>query len=675
MTGGPAQSGRYVAIVVDHEREQTDRYVTVLRDILDPSIELERFQTGTDTLTFISRAERSTTQVCLILSGQSARLNGADLFIQCLKFSAGRMARKVLICEQVDFESARQALNRGALHATLTPACTSDELEETVRNQLTQFVTLHAPREVERFSPLLSVTQLSHAFAAAAKDRQVLSSKIKALQRSFLADVDLEDEVVERAMLEAVDEALGHPQRTHFKQGAILLQEGEAVNEISIIITGQVKLSRFVENRDMVFHSHTTGRIIGLLALAQRRKAFFTCRAVTDVSVIKLSVEELSDALDKNPWLSVHFVTTLIRSLARRNRRVTDLKVRVETLASRLKGERDQLADALKQLETTQTRLVESEKMATLGQLAAGIAHELNNPIAAIQRSIDFLAEDVLSLVSSLPEGGICKEVLHTALTTKPMTTREQRALESALAVFVGDRVLTKRLVRVGITNAQEYGRRFAGLPDKERDRTLATMERFHELGSSLRNISRCSDQIAEIVKSLRSYARTDHSKVATIDVHEGLEDTLRLFGHALKQVEVQRRFGDIPTIKGHAGELNQVWTNLVSNALHVMPDGGVLTLQTQKAGETSIVVQIIDTGPGISPENMERVFDLHFTTKEGRIQFGLGMGLSICRQIVARHGGMISVDSRPGRTCFSVALPLSHPLHDGGTSQEGGVS
>jgi two-component system, NtrC family, sensor kinase len=176
----------------------------------------------------------------------------------------------------------------------------------------------------------------------------------------------------------------------------------------------------------------------------------------------------------------------------------------------------------------------------------------------------------------------------------------------------------------------------------------------------SLRNLRSGSERIAGIVKSLRSYARADREPLEEVDLHELLEDTLLLFGSRLRDVEVTREYAQLPLIQGHPAQLNQVWTNLIGNALDAIRDTGRLTIKTQALDSARVAVHIIDNGPGIAPEHRERLFDLNFTTKHGGAAFGLGMGLLICRQIVHQHGGTIGLDSQPGRTSANVILPIA---------------
>jgi signal transduction histidine kinase len=133
--------------------------------------------------------------------------------------------------------------------------------------------------------------------------------------------------------------------------------------------------------------------------------------------------------------------------------------------------------------------------------------------------------------------------------------------------------------------------------------------------------------------------------------------------------LKITRHYGQIPPIQGYAAQLNQVWTNIISNALEAMHNKGELTLQTEKQGNGTVAVRLIDSGPGIPEEHKHRVFDLNFTTKHAGAGFGLGMGLLICRQIVNRHGGSINIDSRPGRTVVEVILPIESRIGTNGNN------
>ena len=553
------------------------------------------------------------------------------------------------------------------IHAVLIQPATDDQLRQCLSTQLTTFLLRYAPEDIDRFGDLVDFAQLRKAFVEIGRSRQRLASQLRVLGRSFLSSADMSDERAESTMIRGLDQALNHPTPQHLKAGTVLIREDEAVDGIWIVLEGRVQLTRRSGDEEVVLDARSSGPIVGLLAMAQRQHAFFTGRALTDVQAIFVSWEQLDEVLQNDPSLSVHFVTVLVRSLTTRLRNIVDLQMEVSKLNSDLEEERDHLAETLHSLEKAQIRLVAQEKMATLGQLAAKVAHEINNPIAAVHRAADYIAEDVAVLLGGLKDFDVVHTVLQTALAESPLSTRELRQRRDVLAAATGDEELARRLLKIGITTVEDYKRALAGVAAVERERRMLMMEHAYQLGVSLRNIRSSAQRVTAIVRSLKSYTRGDQSPVDNVDVHEGIEDTLRLFGPTLMGAEVVRQYGDLPKIQCRPGELNQVWTNLVSNAVEAMDSKGTLTVQTDAPDPKLVRVRITDTGAGIPPANLPHIFDMNFTTKRGQAQFGLGMGLVICRQIVTRHGGTITVESRPGHTCFTVELPV----HGGNVSAE----
>ncbi len=457
-------------------------------------------------------------------------------------------------------------------------------------------------------------------------------------------------------MIRALDSLLITPPRSHLPAGEMIFRQGDPLDSIYILLDGQVKLYRIMDGQEVIFHSQTAGKILGLLALTRRTGSQFNCRTLTPTTFIKVSFEDLDNALQQSESLLVTFITVLTQSMARRSTRLMELQTEVVSLNRRLSNERDALAKALHELQQAQSLLVEAEKMATLGQLAAGVAHELNNPIAAINRAADFILEDLRKLADELPQGAVFLEQIERARTQKPVSTREQRERRRQLAATLDDSDLAEALVQMGVYSVAEFERMEKDLPGTRTER-LARLKRYHQVGGALRNILHCSGRIGDLVKSLRSYSRTDHSEGDTTDINEGIEDTLRLFANRLRNVQVERQYGALPPVPLSAGPLNQVWTNIIANALDAMEDEGILRIETT-TNEQDIVVHIVDSGPGIPPEHLSRIFDMRYTTRLGRIEFGLGLGLSISQNIIARYGGRIEVESKPGRTVFSICIP-----------------
>jgi len=345
-------------------------------------------------------------------------------------------------------------------------------------------------------------------------------------------------------------------------------------------------------------------------------------------------------------------------------------------LALRLEANRA-LAESHRQLVASRQVLVQTEKMAALGRVSAGMAHELNNPAAAAQRGAGQLREAVgaLSAASfSLGQarlrdgqlqriGGLEAKAEDRVRNPRSLPALERLDRESEVqdwldthdlaTIDVDAAVLTELEIDAG--DLDELRSLFGG------DSLTAVLERtvrWYTILSLIAEIGHGSGRIAEIVRALKSYTYLGQSPVQTMDLNEGLGDTLLMLHGILKEgIEVTRDFdATLPRVDMKGAELNQVWTNLISNAVDAMGGQGELTVRTGRDGAEA-VVQIIDSGPGIPPEVRDRLFDPFVTTKP--VGTGTGLGLSISRNIVTHHGGTIEVRSEPGNTCFEVQLPL----------------
>lgn len=553
--------------------------------------------------------------------------------------------------------------SEGAPRAALPSAPTEEQLRSVLREILTDQVLRHTPLAAESFADLLDPRMLARAVSHAEQSRRLMREKLDDLRDVFVASTELTDRSAEEAVIEGIDRALDHPPRIRVPAGQVLFLEDQPVVGIWIVVEGRVHLTRRFNGHEVVFHSRTVGRILGLLALTQRRHAFFSCRALTEVVALYVTWEQLDRILQQEPLLTVHFMTVLVKSLTIRIKKIVDLQFEVERLNRAVAQERDQLGDALGELRATQAKLIDTEKMATLGQLVAGIAHELNNPMTAIQRAVDYIAQDAMALVGEQPDGEALAGYLVDTVESAPVPTAELRRRRDKLASDLNDAALARRLVRMGVTDAQAYARLFpASMRPADRERAMVRTMRMHELGTGIRNLRSSSQRVTSIVRSLRGYARQPEEGFAPADLHEGLEDTLLLFGHRLHHVRIKREYGKIPSVECSAGKLNQVWTNLVGNALDAMKDAGELRILTDQPDETHVRVRIVDSGPGVPQEHRHRIFDLNFTTKHGGAAFGLGMGLLICRQIVQAHSGTIALERETGKTVATVVLPISQP-------------
>jgi signal transduction histidine kinase len=364
-----------------------------------------------------------------------------------------------------------------------------------------------------------------------------------------------------------------------------------------------------------------------------------------------------------------------------------EAKVRLRTLE--LTHINLELGKTIQELKETQAQLILSERLAGLGQLVAGVAHEINSPTAAIRGTADALAGTVgrlTELGEAIARAGLDdaeRDALRVVVLDKgpelaarrhetPASTRraarELRGLLEARGV-PGEAAAdaARALADLSLTAAEAAAIvELCAPPGRaggERAASVAVYLQEHvHLHRSAITIASSVRRIQRIVGGLKSYSHLDQEASAQdSDLHEGIEGTLVLLDHLLRGIRVARRYGQVTRIPVYVDELNQVWTNLIHNAVQALDgSGGEIAIETE-TDEDTVIVRVIDDGPGIPPEVMPRIFEPFFTTKpRGE---GSGLGLGIARRIVVeRHGGEIRVDSRPGRTCFEVRLPRERP-------------
>ncbi|WP_299412505.1 ATP-binding sensor histidine kinase [Acaryochloris sp. IP29b_bin.148] len=331
------------------------------------------------------------------------------------------------------------------------------------------------------------------------------------------------------------------------------------------------------------------------------------------------------------------------------------------------------LSHTLEELQRTQEGLIQSEKMAALGQLIAGVAHEINTPLGAIRSSIDYIANFLDQYLVTLPDffrnlsptrEQQFQAVLQQALTPSPLLSgRERRHTRKALAQRLSERGVTKAdtvaslLVDMGICDRIDD--LMPLLRTDESESLLKMVRQFARVRDSTRDIVMASDRSAKIVFALKTYARYDHSgEMIEAQITDGIDAVLTLYHNHLKQgVQVQRSFAKISTIACYFDELNQVWTNLIHNALQAMKYQGTLAIEVSQQCD-QICVRITDSGPGVPPELQDKIFKPFFTTKPPGE--GSGLGLDIVKRIIDKHRGTLTLNSVPGQTTFQVTLPIS---------------
>lgn len=496
-----------------------------------------------------------------------------------------------------------------------------------------------------------------------------------AIQGPILEGLDLKEEQVVRLLLEGVERVLGHRPRLVIPTGTELAVQGQPVRAVHLVLAGDVSLHRDGLRGEVLAHHATSGPLIGLVSLARGENAFFTAVTTSTARVVRLTNEQLEIALLREPALAAPLAALAIQSLTRRLMRAEDLHLENALLAADLEAQRTALEKALEDLRATREQLVEKTRFAMLGELSAGIAHELNNPVTALARAAEHLSEDVDRVLAAVASLSQAREAMRRALESSPRPTSEERELVKLLLPEVGgDRRLARRLVLAGVVDPVR-ARSFAQAGES----TVEVLESGARIGSSLRSVLAAAERVIDLTRSLKGYARPDAADFEAVDVSAGIDDVLRLTDYRLRGVEVIREGGPLPPVLAHPSKLQQVWTNLIVNAAEAIEDEGEDLEKRRKAGEealfargtapaqirilledegTFIRVTIEDNGPGIAPEIVEKIFEPHFTTKAGRVRYGLGMGMSIVHSIVSDHGGRLTVESQPGRTRMIVRLP-----------------
>lgn len=375
------------------------------------------------------------------------------------------------------------------------------------------------------------------------------------------------------------------------------------------------------------------------------------------------------------------YYTGIIRDIGERKRAEEALRKSEQALREKTNEMRKKnlvLEDTLSKLNEMHSQLIIQEKMASLGKLSAGMAHELNNPASSAQRGAAQLEATFLKwqrVQARVAEANLdAEQMAKLAALDQMARERARKPVEmNALAradreVAIGNWLHGKRieadagLVSVLVSFGYEESdleELCGSLSDKQFVAVIEWLSFKFEIYSLVAEIGIGTSRIVELVKALKTYTHMDQAPVQSVDVREGLDNTLIILHNKLKRgVTVVREYADdLPLIQAYAGELNQVWTNIIDNAIDAMDGDGTLIVRARK-DPPWIVVEIEDNGPGIPEENQLKIFDPFFTTKgPGE---GTGLGLNISRTLIEKkHGGKIALRSRPGSTCFAIRLPI----------------
>lgn len=432
-----------------------------------------------------------------------------------------------------------------------------------------------------------------------------------------------------------------HGEEVRLAADEIYAREGEPADRLIILLEGE--LVARADEADGQSYVIAQGDISGKLPFSRMTHYGSTVRAVAPTRLFRLDVTHYTEMMQRFPAL----VQRLVETLSDRVREVTRVDER-------------------------------HDKLMALGKLSAGLAHELNNPAAAARRAAQHLGESLQTLNT------LCVTLSGQTLSAEQIAFLTQFQRESAarltaappldpLAESEREDELSNWLDEHQITDGWKLAPTFvrAGLlPETletlaERLKGASLNDTLHWLEAAwtsrelVREIEQSLTRISDLVRAIKDYSYMDRAALQEVHVHEGLENTLVILSHKLKRgVTVIRDYAaDLPRITAYGGALNQIWTNLIVNAIDAMNGQGRLRIRTTLEG-AHILVEIADDGPGIPPEIQGRIFEPFFTTKpQGE---GTGLGLDTVYRIVRKHRGEIRVTSEPGNTCFQVRLPLT---------------
>ncbi|MFH1186321.1 MAG: ATP-binding protein [Chloroflexota bacterium] len=458
------------------------------------------------------------------------------------------------------------------------------------------------------------------------------------MNRDFLRRLDLFSGLSESDL----DTLSGQTERMTVPAGVDLIEEGAPGDAAYVVVEGEFEVIKKSDVQDIVIAVRESGEVFGEMALLDKAPRTATVRSVGQSQVLKIRGDAFQAMLAHSPTAALNILKTV------------SLRLR-----------------------QNEGLLRQTEKMAALGTLAAGLAHELNNPAAAVGRSAGQLRKAFTEWARLTTEVANCGlptrqqrmiDVLKrriesgsaTAPILDPMTQSDRESVVQAWMEGIG--IEDAWELAPGLVAAGWDTDGMAELQETFEPDNLRIVVRWLATGcmaySLLDEIGMGTERMSEIVRSVKAYSYLDQGPVQQVDLHQGLENTLVILRHKMKSgVSIKREYAPgLPPLEAHGSELNQVWTNILDNAVDAMQGTGEIIIRTRQEGN-QILVEIQDNGPGIPVDIQKRVFEPFFTTKPPGL--GTGLGLHIAYTVVNNHGGRIDLTSRPGMTCFQVTLPL----------------
>lgn len=435
-------------------------------------------------------------------------------------------------------------------------------------------------------------------------------------------------------------------------KGDVLFGQNEMLKNLYLLIGSKVELSRTLPDGTEISRMLLKpGNFVGLISFTTNEPTLTTAQVVEKGEALILTPDEFEFYLSEDPRLMPLFRQLVLHTMVERYKLNVRLHTKTVQLKDRLKKEKAEVEHAYEELERSHQRLVHQEKMAALGKMTAGFAHEINNPASALIRA----SENLISLYSLFAKTDACFRFFQFGLESTPLDSSVLRQRMTRL---------TKEFPHI---KDRSTLRKLAGMPDKALDifrengrpENLEEIISHFEAGKLVHNISLASNRIANLVKSLKNYSRSDSHNEEYTDVRKGLMDSIQMLSTRLKFINLKLDLQDVPKTCLYASSMNQVWTNIIINACDALDGKGEILISAREQNGY-ILVEISDNGPGISEEILPHIFEINFTTKNQGAAFGLGLGLAISRDIVEQAGGLISAANKDsGGAVFRVMLPV----------------
>ena len=431
--------------------------------------------------------------------------------------------------------------------------------------------------------------------------------------------------------------------RTSFLGIVVLLIAYFFISQLSLrLVAPIVTLSRFAKDLSLGDFSNTDK---------------ITSNAKDEVGALTRNFAYMAVRVEKSRRQQAEYNQTLEKEV---NQRTEEINLK-----------NSELTRALKELEESQQQLIHSEKMAALGQLIAGIAHEINTPLGAIKASVGntskFLSLFIEGLSeflesSSADDKTLLCDLISNARHERVSSTREERKIKRQVMRALDEQEVGRSDemadMLVDMDLSEQLPRLLSLLKTSSAFTVVALAHRLTGIGRNSDTVRTAIGRASKVVFALKNFAHHDTSgQMISSDINQGIQTVLVLYQSLLKQgCEVIEHFGELPLIACYPDELNQVWTNLIHNALYAMENSGTLIIDTSLDGE-NIKVTIMDNGCGIPEEIQSKIYESFFTTKPAGE--GSGLGLGICKRIIDKHQGSIGFTSKPGETTFVVTLPV----------------